>query len=188
MELAERVGIQPRTIRSYIEQGLLRGPEIGGRGARYGIYHLERLQAIRTLKDDRGLPLAEVRRVLLAMSASEMSALAATPEEESAPPARAESALEYLRNVQGRPRSAQPVAAAPPQGPTPVDALLARLNRAAQGSKPARKARGEVWTSVGVTKDVELRVRGVQPADRLARWERIADHLREILMGKPEED
>lgn len=188
VELAGQLGIQPRTIRSYIEQGLLRGPEIGGRGARYGTYHLQRLQAIRTLKEDRGLPLAEVRRVLLAMSASDISALSASSDEESAPPARAESALNYLRNVQGRLPSAEPLPSAPPQGPTPVDALLARLDRAAQGSKPARKARGEVWTSVPVTKDIELRVRGVQPAGRLARWERIADHLREILMGEAGED
>ena len=184
--------MQPRTIRSYIEQGLLRGPEIGGRGARYGTYHVERLQAIRTLKDERRLPLAEVRRLLLGMTAAEISGLAGEADAEisSAPPEppRPESALHYLRSVQ-RGSSKAPLPAAPrPQGPTPLDVVLARLDHVAPGSKPARKARGEVWTSIPITRDVEIRVRGVQPADRLARWERIADHLREILMGEAKEE
>ena len=41
-ELAKRVGIQPRTIRSYINQGLLRGPDSLGRNARYSEYHRKR--------------------------------------------------------------------------------------------------------------------------------------------------
>jgi hypothetical protein len=37
--------------------------------------------------------------------------------------------------------------------------------------------------------DIEIRVRGTQSADELARWERIADHLRQILMdGSKEEE
>ena len=67
-ELAELLDMQPRTIRSYIERDLLRGPEVGGRGARYTDYHVTRLQAIRALKDFRGLPLAEVRRRLLSVT------------------------------------------------------------------------------------------------------------------------
>src|SRR5690606_10266850 len=39
-ELSDQVGIEPRTIRSYIQQGLLRGPEGLGPKAKYGPYHL----------------------------------------------------------------------------------------------------------------------------------------------------
>ena len=35
-ELATETGLAPRTIRSYIERGLLPGPATRGRGARYG--------------------------------------------------------------------------------------------------------------------------------------------------------
>ena len=49
--LAQKVGIHPRTIRSYIQQGLLRGPESMGRNAHYTDYHLKRLEVIKTLNE-----------------------------------------------------------------------------------------------------------------------------------------
>ena len=48
-DLARHLDIQPRTIRSYIQQGLLRGPDTMGRNARYSAYHLKRLELIKTL-------------------------------------------------------------------------------------------------------------------------------------------
>ncbi len=187
--------MHPRTIRSYIEQGLLRGPEIGGRGARYTDYHVQRLQAIRVLKDYRGLPLPEVRRRLMSMSGLELVAIAQEAAVAEAPisPANTQSALDYLRSIKPRdqrePQSPS-IASVPapqlqsPSAPTPVDMLLGQLDRLAARSKPQRRARGVEWISIAVTPDVEFRVRGPQKADDLARWERIADHLREILMGE----
>ena len=178
--------MQPRTIRSYIEQGLLRGPETGGRGARYSLYHLQRLQAIHALKEMRGFALAEVRRRLLGMTAVEIASLAKEAELASTPAGlpRAGSALDYLRHLRPRGEQEQGSSSPPPEGLTPTDVLLARLDRLAPGANPPRRARGEVWTSVPLTRDVEIRVRGTLTADGLARWERIADHLREILMGE----
>ena len=63
-ELSQMLRINPRTIRSYIQQGLLRGPDSMGRNARYGDYHAKRLQTIRQLKDDHNLPLSEIRRLV----------------------------------------------------------------------------------------------------------------------------
>lgn len=180
-ELGQMLDMQPRTIRSYIEQGLLRGPEIGGRGARYTQYHIERLRAIRALKDIQGLPLAEVRRRLLTMTAAEIAALGAEVSAEDEPSPG--SALAYLRSVRSatpEPKVALFSAAAP--GPSPIDVLLARLDRVAGARKPARKARAEVWSSVEVTPDIEIRVRGDMSADDRNRWERVADHLRELLL------
>jgi hypothetical protein len=64
-----------------------------------------------------------------------------------------------------------------------MDSVLARLDQLAAGNKPQRRSRGEVWVSVPVTPDVEIRVRGTQTDEQLSRWERIADHLRELLIG-----
>lgn len=184
--------MQPRTIRSYIEQGLLRGPEVGGRGARYSDYHAKRLQAIRTLKELRGLPLAEVRRRLLVITGPEIASLAkeaGAARDLSAPNAR--SALDYLRSINPKSQArnqAEPEFTSSPEAPTPMDVLLGRLDRLTQGTQPPRRARGEVWTSIPVTPDIEIRVRGTQTANELARWERIADHLRQILMGGSKEE
>ena len=60
-ELADLVDIRTRTIRSYIQQDLLRGPDSMGRNARYSDYHRKRLEAIKALRDDYALPLGEIQ-------------------------------------------------------------------------------------------------------------------------------
>ena len=50
-ELADASGLQPRTIRSWVAQGLLPGPLSRGPGARYPVDQLERILAIRTMKE-----------------------------------------------------------------------------------------------------------------------------------------
>lgn len=184
-QLAELLGMQPRTIRSYIEQGLLRGPEVGGRGARYTDYHFQRLQAIRTLKDVRGLPLSEVRRRLLELSGMEIASLA--KESEISRTENVLSALDYLQSLKSHDQR-KPAMAPVPEAPTPINVLLARLDRLTEGVKPPRRARGEAWASIPITPDVEIRVRGTQSAEQLAQWERLADYVREILLGGTQEE
>jgi len=59
-ELAKAAGVSPRTVRYYIAQGVLPSPGRLGPMTRYGREHLERLQLIRRLQDQR-LSLAEIR-------------------------------------------------------------------------------------------------------------------------------
>jgi DNA-binding transcriptional MerR regulator len=58
-ELAERAGVSRRTVRYYIERGLLPPPTGLGRGKHYTDEHLATLVSIRELQE-RGVPLAEV--------------------------------------------------------------------------------------------------------------------------------
>ncbi len=62
-ELADSAGVSIRTIRYYIGEGLLPGPEGAGPQSHYTQSHAKRLQAIALLKD-RFLPLKEIRRQL----------------------------------------------------------------------------------------------------------------------------
>lgn len=62
-ELSDRAGVSQRTVRYYIQQGLLPSPETRGPGAHYGAEHLDRLRLIRSLQKEH-LPLAEIRRRL----------------------------------------------------------------------------------------------------------------------------
>ena len=62
-DLSATTGIPGRTIRFYIAQGLMDGPDTAGRTARYAQRHLERLQAIQAAKQ-QGLTLGEIRRRL----------------------------------------------------------------------------------------------------------------------------
>jgi DNA-binding transcriptional MerR regulator len=62
-DLARLGGVTRRTIRYYIQEGLLPAPLGLGRGRHYGSEHLAQLQAVRALQE-RGLSLDEVRREL----------------------------------------------------------------------------------------------------------------------------
>lgn len=62
-ELSDRGGVSQRTVRYYIQQGLLPSPETRGPGAHYTTEHLDRLRLIRRLQKEH-LPLAEIRRRL----------------------------------------------------------------------------------------------------------------------------
>jgi DNA-binding transcriptional MerR regulator len=50
-ELANRAGVSPRTVRYYIQRGLLPAPDFKGPDTAYGEKHLLGLRAIRKLQD-----------------------------------------------------------------------------------------------------------------------------------------
>jgi DNA-binding transcriptional MerR regulator len=73
-ELAERVGVPVRTIRFYITEGLVPGPDRRGKAAAYGEEQLLRLRLVRLLSDRR-VPLAEIRARMAALSLDEVRTL-----------------------------------------------------------------------------------------------------------------
>ena len=50
-ELAERAGVSPRTVRYYIQRGLLTAPAFRGADTAYGEEHLVALRAIKKLQE-----------------------------------------------------------------------------------------------------------------------------------------
>lgn len=62
-ELAARSGLPPRTVRYYIQLGLVDRPEGETRAARYGTRHLQQLAAIRRWQQ-AGLPLRRIAALL----------------------------------------------------------------------------------------------------------------------------
>lgn len=62
-QLATLAGTSGRTVRYYIEQGLVDRPDGETRAATYGARHLERLNQIRTWQE-AGLSLEEIREAL----------------------------------------------------------------------------------------------------------------------------
>jgi DNA-binding transcriptional MerR regulator len=78
-EVARLAGITPRTLRYYVELGLLPGPEQRGVQTVYTRAQLLRLQAIPLLRKRERLRLPAVKRRLNAMSAEEIEALVTPP-------------------------------------------------------------------------------------------------------------
>ncbi len=62
-ELASLGGVTRRTVRFYVQEGLLQPPEGLGRGRHYGPDHLSRLLRVRSMQE-LGLSLPEIRRAL----------------------------------------------------------------------------------------------------------------------------
>lgn len=121
-ELAAASGLQPRTLRSWVTQGLLPGPLTRGPFARYPADTLERVLAIRAMRDLLGMPLATIRQELLVASpeqirahAAKAAGLAPEPTDAAGVGPRAQgpgSALAYLRALREGAGGAKPMPAA----------------------------------------------------------------------------
>jgi DNA-binding transcriptional MerR regulator len=77
-ELAKEAGVSPRTVRYYVQRGLLPAPPFKGPDTVYGEEHLLRLKAIRALQA-KFLPLDAIQVELARLGPEELKALAETP-------------------------------------------------------------------------------------------------------------
>jgi DNA-binding transcriptional MerR regulator len=163
-ELAERSGTTVRTIRYYLQRGLLPSPSGTGPRARYGTGHLARLRLIRGLQREH-LPLAEIRRRIAGLDDAAVEALV---EPSRGGLADADSAVDYVRAV---------------LAPQPAYPHRARVPAPAG---PRRKARERSqWERIPLSDDIELHVR--RPLSRLdnRRVDRLLDEARRVFEGEP---
>jgi DNA-binding transcriptional MerR regulator len=151
-ELADRAGVSIRTIRFYIQQGLLTKPDARGPGAHYTEEHLERLLLIKRLQKEH-LPLAEIRRALESGAAE-------------VPPAR--SARDYVRTVLGKPAEFRLEESRTPYGSTSAPA---------EDAPPTRSQ----WERITLAPDIELHIRRPLPRVVNKQVERLIDAARDIL-------
>ena len=175
-ELAERADVSVRTVRYYIQQGLLPAPDARGPGAHYGSEHLDRLRLVRRLQREH-LPLAEIRRRMEGLSAREVRELVARKEARPR-----SSARDYIRGVLSEPRTtlkverpplhleAEPVAGAMPM----QDSLFAEREM-----KRAPQTRSQ-WDRITVAPDVELHVRRPLSREGNRQVERLLEAARVI--------
>ncbi len=187
-DLAAETGFDIRVIRSFIEQGLLRGPSSLGRYARYSDWHLIRLLAIKALKEQRGHKHSDIRQTLLCMSDSEIIALAETVKEPNQN--QRSSALDYIRSLNTF--NSQQATSAQSARPSPNEShqqqasnsIELRLsNEQGQYQSPRQLPASETWHRFQITPDVELSVRGIQTEQQMARLKSIANSLRDLLIG-----
>jgi len=175
-ELAATAGVTPRTVRYYVQQGLLPSPSTRGPGTRYEQAHLDRLQLIKQLQRQH-LPLAEIRRRLEALDDQEVRDLVQAPPPE--PPRT--SALEYVRDV-----LASHPASAPAPAPGPAPAFVARVMAAMSPAGPGSVEGGtsqssrSQWDRISLAPDVELHVRRPLSREQNRRVERLLDAARVI--------
>lgn len=159
-ELADRAGVSIRTVRYYIQQGLLAAPEGRGPGAHYTEEHVERLVFIKRLRREH-LPLSEIRRIL------EAGGEAGSPDAASA--AAAPSARDYIRDVMKRHRVSD------------GDANVLSEAGARYGAPPSTEApKRSQWERIALAPDIELHVRRPLSRTENKQVERLIDAARDI--------
>lgn len=99
-ELSERSGVEARTLRSWIREGLLSPPYKPGRGARYPTSNIDRALAVRVLKIMYGLSLSEIGRKFMMASEEEISEWAR--DAQLLQSNKKGSAREYIRRARAR--------------------------------------------------------------------------------------
>ena len=161
-ELSDRAGVTPRTVRYYIQQGLLPAPDAQGPATRYGQGHLDRLLLIRQLQREHQ-PLAEIRAQLEGLRDEDVSRVLST----SRPSKRPSSAVDYVRSVLGGAALASRAAAPAASAPDP-------LTRTPTSVKSQ-------WERISLAPDVELHVRRPLTRESNRRVEKLLDLARQIL-------
>ncbi len=200
--LCDAADVTPRTVRYYVQQGLLPSPDTRGRGARYDRAHLERVQLIKLLQA-RHLPLAEIRTQLAGLSDAAVSALVAEPAEK-----KSASALSYVQRVLTETKQRNDTQgdrilnSVPPPVPTwpslpkaapsphvsPTDALPEPAPSASPPTTTAAEAlppqpstqSRSTWDRIPLAPDIELHIR--RPLSRVQNklLERLLEHARAL--------
>jgi DNA-binding transcriptional MerR regulator len=171
-DLAAEAGVSPRTVRYYVQRGLLPPPTFRGPDTSYGREHLLRLKAIRRLQA-RYLPLDEIQRELAGLGEEELERLAdgkhggpGAREPEAGPDRAVPSAHPPPDPSAGRvpvPRPQPPRAPAPPAPP----------------ASPTPGAEGRAYRRIELLPGLELHL-GADADERTVRWaERILRAARE---------
>jgi len=165
-ELCQKGDVTPRTVRYYVQQGLLPTPGLGA-GVRYSEGHLARLRLIRRLQREH-LPLAEIRRRLEELDDADVQRLLATSAPAGGTPTTA--AVDYVRAVLGG-------AAAPGSDSPATNALPTR-----QGHSPSLER--AYWERIALTSDIEVHVRRPLSRQDNQRLEKLLDFARSLLSGE----
>lgn len=171
--LADAAAVTPRTVRYYIQQGLLPSPSKRGPGANYDRSLVDRLQLIKRLQREH-LPLAEIRNQLESLDDNGVrEALGGLPELPLPDPGVA-----YVRSLLSRGDSH---GMAREDGP-----LFSGKAEVAEARKPPKSTTTKsTWERIGLSRDVELHIRRPLTRERNKLVDRLLDAAKNIFSEEP---
>jgi len=195
-DLASQSGLTLRTLRFYMQEGLLPGPDTRGKYARYSQQHLERLELIRRMKDLR-LPLQEIRQLIDNMTPEEMSqlrryqdeivqklninkyAMDETREINEKP----SSALDYIHSIQVVQENVRAYQQA--KEPTPLaNAIRPKIHKQIEPATPQPSAGQETWRRIQLADGIELNVREIGDQHEQQQLEQLIQSVRKLISGQ----
>lgn len=204
-DLSEVTGVEARTLRSWVADGLLSPPDKAGRGAMYPATNIDRVRAVLALKGKHSM--TEIASMFRTANAEQIRGWALGEVEEGT---TRSPLLDFTRAIKpqmmgtkgsefGKPKS-QVLSSASDDDPltlslmmkhpdvnpgelAALERLLLQLDQLVNGSF-SKRVRGETWTRLAVTRDIELSIRGPLRPDELKQFELLAGQLRTILTGR----
>jgi DNA-binding transcriptional MerR regulator len=134
-ELADEAGVTTRTIRYYVEQGVLPPPE-RGRPAEYTGEHVRLLHIVRRLKEQY-LPLEEIRDMLQSLTVDQAEEFLRRTESPKQGPETQGSAADYISQVLSRGALRAQLKEQAPPSPAPMPPYQTEPFRPSPGVQPA---------------------------------------------------
>lgn len=162
-ELAEKSHVTVRTIRYYIQEGLLPAPNVKGRYSVYDEDYLYRIELIKLLKKIH-LPLREIKQQIETLSKEEVIGFiqklsqtqAAKVSEPTSPTgSQYNNALEYINNLLSQQPSIASISDSAPASQRP---LSARSTGYAPISSPASPVEQSRWQRIRIHEGIELHI------------------------------
>lgn len=185
-ELAGATGLEERTIRSYIERGLLPGAHARGRASSYSDEHLARLNIILSLRRARpNIGLSEIRIFLQNLSPDQIKRFA---DGEITATSRVTDTLIQTEGTESGTASNEDIEmprttdwARSAASLTGVERLVCILREVSGQKAPGSTSKVEGWQRIAVTPDIELSVRAGFDETLVAAFRELADLLRHLL-------
>lgn len=193
-DLAKQSGLSIRTLRFYIQKGLLPGPDKRGKYASYSRQHLEKLELIQRLKA-RYFPLEHIRQLLENLSSEDIIEMLQQQESVSTPieekvveklddpdsAIASSSALDYIRGLEQSHEFVQEMR--PSFSPKPgmkkqsEDILINNTKTVEIFRQSAQK---ESWHRIKLTEGVELHIRSTREKDLKAEVQTLTKFARNL--------
>lgn len=184
-ELANQSGLPLRTLRFYIQEGILQGPDTRGKFARYSQQHLDRIELIRRLKDLR-TPIQEIKHMLENISEEELHQLLKYQDlvvsqftnlqvnqfKERRISEAGKSALDYIQNI-------FPDISKDASGDTRIT-LRSPLAQIAEG-KEVKRSRQETWRRIVIADGIEINIREPRNRNEEIKIEKIVKHMQNLI-------
>ena len=185
-ELAGATGLEERTIRSYIERGLLPGAQARGRASSYSDEHLARLNIIMSLRRARpSIGLSEIRIFLQNLSPDQIKRFAGG---EITATTRVTDTLIQTEGTESGTASTEQTEmprttdwARSAASLTGVERLVCILREVSGQKAPGSTSKVEGWQRIAVTPDIELSIRAGFDETLVAAFRELADLLRHLL-------
>ena len=195
-DLVKKSGFSTRTIRFYIQEGLLQGPDSRGKFAHYSQQHLDRLEMIQKLKRLR-LPLEEIRNLLNTMTPGEINQIrqdSDLPDQETfkkkegkklPAPTAGSSALAYIQNLTQARENIQQLSESQDRTlPTTRKPRIRSHSRERNKKKPKPTNRTETWQRIILQDGIELHVREDFDLHEEIRVKKLIEYIQQLFSNE----